>query len=155
MLEAFLPFAALFRFLCTLLRRGRSGAPVPLVTPCWCGCWMHFCLGRCSCVYYGRSSVGYVVALRFRSLLVEVYNINFLEEVSLYLQWILYHFGMDGMEVPLVNSHCWCVCWQPPALGGVLAFDVNYSPSDAWWTLGSALFLLYISIVYYMCRKEV
>ena len=42
-----------------------------------------------------------------------------------------------------------------PSVGGALAFAVNGSPSATWWNGGSALFLLYISIVYYICRKEV
>ena len=44
---------------------------------------------------------------------------------------------------------------DPSTRGGALTFIVVDPPSDAWWSSGSALFLLYISIVYYMCRKEV
>lgn len=34
-------------------------------------------------------------------------------------------------------------------------FNIQNKLMDTDWGVGSALFLLYISIVYYMCRKEV
>lgn len=43
---------------------------------------------------------------------------------------------------------------NPPDFAGALAFDVNNHPLWTHWNFGSALFLLSISIVYYMNRNK-
>ena len=66
--------------------------------------------------------------------------------------WMLLRRGRGGTKVPLLAG---ASAINTPAGGGALTFYVYVTPSLAGWDIGSALFLLYISIVYYMCRKEV
>lgn len=41
-----------------------------LSSHCWCGCWRHFCLGRCSYVSCERFSIVAELGRRFRHILL-------------------------------------------------------------------------------------
>ena len=72
------------------------------------------------------------------SLLVRVHTTLLPLAVLFCLIWPLLRRGRTGPSVPLINAHCWCGCFRPPAIGGAISFLVSSLPSWTDWSYGSA-----------------